>query len=104
MLKELLPSLTEGNTYVYVREEAPRFQANVNRELYCVSLWRLVVGREHGEPVFEPIEEFMGPSQSNLDEIVEDFIASEGLTKFDFTEEEFETLTGTTLGEAVFDG
>lgn len=104
-LRDLAPSeFGENNTYVYIKDDGMKYVAELGREAYERSLWRLVLGRPHGQAVFEPMEMFTGDSDTMSMEDVSVWIRFEGMTEVVIDEVDFRTMTGTNLGEAVFDG
>lgn len=101
-LKKIKDKLDEDNHYVYITDnDFIEFHGN---KLYCMRLWRLVLGREHGEPVFELVEEFMCARSTICEEEIEHYMSENNLTKITFTDEEFLELTGVPMGRVCFDG
>jgi hypothetical protein len=101
-LKRVKDKLTEGNHYVHATDEG--IQELFGNRMNRMKLWRLVLGRPHGEPVFEPLEEFNCPSEAICEEEVEAYVKDNKLTWLEFEEDDFLEVTGTALGHACFDG
>jgi hypothetical protein len=104
-LLDLAPGdLGEGNRFIYLTDEGLQHVQAVGMQMYTVCFWRLVLGREHGEPIFEKVGEVVNTNSEDLTEEVSETLATNQWEALDFTEDEFQAFTGSDMGYVTFDG
>lgn len=99
-----LEELNETSPYVCVQDEGYQDVPIVNRQLYVMSVWRLRYDFERSEPIFEKLEDIYQPNEEDAAEEVKGFLEENALVPLAFTDEEFESVTGMSLGQVTLDG